>query len=426
MRILAFLIVLIHLAASAVPSSASAQTKNLLTVWTFLNPAGTDGREVALRKLIEKFMRDNPGVEIKVEPQVWSQLSQKFVLGRSTGRTADVVFLLTQDLAFVAKSGAAADLEPLLFKSWSQADRDDFLFPKMIDAARLQGRVIGVPIFVFAPVLFYRKDLLAEAGLSEKDFGTWSGFGSALMRLQTPSMRGFTLPLGPDRATQSPVVTQLLQAQGLLFDSDCKAQFATPAGVEALKAETAMFAGNGLVSREDVSRNLDDASDVFASGRAAAMINASTRYEQFRSKATWGMTGLGVAGLPSATGEGYGPSIASAWYLAVAERSPNKELAGRLVEYLVGVDGARAWAVDGFQVPLRRTVANDPALAGTEFEPLKKIFQIIERAGVSLPNECQFGRMYSDFNLAAQRVVVSGSDPMTALKEAEQTFNARN
>ena len=114
-------------AALASPHRASyAQT--VVTMWTFLDPAKTSGREVALKSMIDSFEKANPTIKIKVEPQVFSELMAKFLAAHNTGAAPDIIWVNTENMGALMKSGAAADLNELIASKWgSGADADFFV-----------------------------------------------------------------------------------------------------------------------------------------------------------------------------------------------------------------------------------------------------------------------------------------------------------
>ena len=103
------------------PLSALAQT--VVTMWTFLDPAKTTGREVALKGMIESFEKANPGIKIKVEPQVFSELMAKFLAAHNTGAAPDIIWVNTENMGALVKSGAAADLNELFLKQMDEGAR---------------------------------------------------------------------------------------------------------------------------------------------------------------------------------------------------------------------------------------------------------------------------------------------------------------
>ncbi|MCP5265251.1 MAG: sugar ABC transporter substrate-binding protein [Burkholderiaceae bacterium] len=410
------------LAAAVLGSQASAET---LKLWTFLNPNGKNGREVALKQLIDRYQAANPSVKIQVEPQVWSELTKKFVLGANLGKAPDIVFTHGNNLRLLAESGAAADLDALIVKKWSAADAKDFLYDGLLQKARVNGKLMGVPVFPFATVLYYRKDLLEKAGKSAADLKTWDGFVAAMKAVGSETVSPMTIPLSPDRTTQTPFLTRLLDRQGRVFDDKCKPMLATDAAAEALKFQVSLFKDAKLASREDISRNLDDSWDLFLAGRAAAILNASTRAGQVAKKASWNAAGLGIGALPGISAGKAGPAVANAWFISVWEKSPNRAAAAAFVDYLVGRDGAQAWALIGGQPPLRAAVLNSAELAAPKYDLVRQIGSAISAATADLPAECRADRVYADLNEATQAVLTQGVPVAKALADAQAKAAAR-
>lgn len=412
-------------AACALVAATQPAAAETLTLWTFLNPNGPEGREVALKGLIDDYEAAHPGVTIAVEPQVWSELTKKFVLGSNLGRAPDIVFTHGNNLRLLAESGAAADLDAPLVARWSPEEAKDFLYHGLLEKARIDGRLLGVPVFPFATVLYYRKDLLEAAGRSADDLKTWAGLVPALRAVQTDTVSGMTVPLSPEKPTQTPLLTYLLDAQGEVFGDGCTPELATDAGVAGLKMQAALFGDDGIASREDISRTLDDSWDLFLSGRAAAILNASTRAGQVAGRASWDASGLGIAALPGITADKAGPSVANAWYVTVWDKSPNRAAAIDFVGYLVGEAGARAWALTGKQPALRASVLEAPEMAEPGYALVRQLGRAIAAASADLPAECRADRVYADLNEATQAVLVNGAAPREALQQAEEKAAAR-
>src|SRR5690606_7770213 len=90
-----------------------------IRMWTFLNPTGTAPREVALAKIIANYEAANPGTKILVEPQVWDQMTPKFLAAHANGSAPDVIWVVTDFLGDAIASGSLADLNELFIKDWS-------------------------------------------------------------------------------------------------------------------------------------------------------------------------------------------------------------------------------------------------------------------------------------------------------------------
>ena len=418
------------LAATAVTNAVAAQTN--IKVWTFLDPTKSEGREVVLRELIEKFEATNPGVKITVEPQVWSEVTQKFVLASNAGQAPDVVWAIGSDFGLVIESGAAADLNKLIFDHWTPEQKKDMAFKSAYDYATVDGKLLGVPLFPYSAVILYRKDMFKAAGLTEDSIKTWEGFAAAAKKLTkdtngdgTPDVWGATVPLSAERATTTPAPTAFMSLRGNLFDKKCHADFANPDGVRSLQMEVDLVTKDKVISREDLSRTTDDSNDVFIAGHAAMLTIASVRYPTTERKATWDKNQLGVAAWPSWDGKKSGPSLMSAWFLTISKKSAHPREAAKFVEFLISPEASKKWTLQGGQLPIRYSVAELPELDTPQYSYLKKLSHILSDTGVFPPPGCNATRTLSDWNLAAQRVILGGTTPMDALKEAERATNNR-
>ena len=115
-------------AAAFAVAASSSYAQTVVTMWTFLDPAKTSGREVALKNMIDSFEKANPTIKVKVEPQVFSELMAKFLAAHNTGAAPDIIWVNTENMGALMKSGAAADLNELITSKWgSGADADFFV-----------------------------------------------------------------------------------------------------------------------------------------------------------------------------------------------------------------------------------------------------------------------------------------------------------
>ncbi|MBL8654528.1 MAG: sugar ABC transporter substrate-binding protein, partial [Alphaproteobacteria bacterium] len=91
-------------AALAVPMiwrRADAQAPTTVTMWTFLDTTKPGGRETALKQMVDSFEAKNPNVKIRVEPQVWTTLAEKFVLGHNTRNAPDIGWVNAENLGLI-------------------------------------------------------------------------------------------------------------------------------------------------------------------------------------------------------------------------------------------------------------------------------------------------------------------------------------
>ena len=107
-------------------------------------------------------------------------------------------------------------------KNWSQADRDDYYAKSAWDAALFGKTRMALPIFNGGSMIYYRKDLLAKAGIDPKSLTTWDAILKAAKKLTVDSdndgrvdVWGFgTPPPSPLKTEASPILYQPAREAG--------------------------------------------------------------------------------------------------------------------------------------------------------------------------------------------------------------------
>jgi multiple sugar transport system substrate-binding protein len=413
--------------ASALP--AAAQTT--LTMWTFLDPARPGGREQALKTIIEGYERLNPDIRIKVEPQVWTTLGEKFVLGHNAGNAPDIGWVNMESMGLVMQANAAADLAPLVTSRWPADRRRDIVIPAGLDAMTTAGKLHALPIMYAGWVLMYRKDLLQQAGLTVADLKTWEGVTGAARKMTRtavagqPDVWGMGLGLSQDRASATPAFLGTIGA-GPIFDDKCNAKIAGPGAERAVRMQAAWILDDKVTPREALALTSDDAIDQFSAGRFAMQIIANSRFEQIqRTAAGWDRNQLGIAPIPSWSADKPGPALVAGWFAVAWAKSPRVAAAARFIDYMTGPDAMALWNIPGGQVPMLHSVAARPEMSRPELQHLRETAAIWSTGGTFMPAACNWTRTLSDFNLATQQVVLGQRSLADAVKGIERATQDR-
>ena len=402
---------------------SQAQAETTIRMWSFLDPAKDSPRERVLRQLISEFEQNNPDVKIEVEPQVWSQIANKFTIAASTGNAPDIAWINYPSLVLPFSANAAADLSEVAFGDWTQSDWDDFVTLAPFDAVTVDGKILAAPIMLLSNTILYRKDLFEAAGVVPNDLSTWDGLlksGKALTKQTDGSTTwGLGFPLSRDGASQSLVVVGLADLQESLFDDKCVPTVNTAAGEQAL-AMAADFIKEGVTSPEAVAQTSDDSQEVFIGGQQAITIGGTSRVNRIREKAVFDKNQLGVLSWPSWTGEKPGPYILDGWTAVVWSGSDHKDEAGAFVAFMTGEEAATKWTLEGGQVPFRKSVLALPQLATPDASWMQDVADGWGANAQFLPPTCNIGAFYSDMNLAVQKVIQGSATPSEALKAVEE------
>jgi multiple sugar transport system substrate-binding protein len=407
--------------------SASAQTT--VTMWTFLDPNKTSPREVALKQMVADFEAANPGIKVSVEPQDFAQMPSKFFLGHRTGGNPDIVWIDAKNLAGLDKSGSGADLDALVASKWPQADRDDYYAKAAWDAALFGKTRMALPIFNGGSMIYYRKDLLAKAGIDPKSLTTWDALLKAAKVLTVDNDKdgridvwGLGMPLSPLKTEASPVYISLLEKPDALYTDGCKAHFATDLGVKGITYTADAITREKVTPQEALVLNVDDITDQFIAGRYAIAIGSNLRYSVIRSRATFGKDNFDIMKWPSWDGKKPGATPLSGWWVSIWKNSQHQAEAAKFVDYMLGPKGVTLWSTIGGQVPTRSSILKDKAFAGPENDWVRLMIDAWTQTGYMDPPACNTRTLQGALNEATARVVIDKADPMVALKEAEQKF----
>lgn len=408
--------------------TAAAQT---LRMWTFLNPSGTAPREKALAEIIQRFEAANPGVKIAVEPQVWDQMTPKFLAAHRAGNAPDLIWVVTDLLGDAQRTGSLADLNELFASKWRAemiAERKDGYWK----VCERDGKLLCLFHSRNYYGLIYRTDHFKEAGVDPATLKTWPAFIEAAKKLTVKDAAGnvtrwgFGQQFSEDRADSQLMTSLMLARDGSLFHANGRAKFATPTGIEGLKLQADMVSVHGVTPRQAVSWSAEDLYEQFAAERLAMFNGAVVRLSTMQAKV--GKENVGFFQWPGIDGKPHSPAVMAGWAVGVWSGGKNKPMAGKFLEFMSVGDQDRLWVEVGGQLPgAPSTLATmKDFMAKPENAYLSVAVAGVKDYGWISPVEFGVGGFRQALNKAAQDVIVGGVDPKTALENAERRFNQQN
>lgn len=419
------------LLASAMQVMAPAASAETVRMWTFLNPEGTSPRELALKEIIERFETANPEIDVVVEPQVWDQMTPKFLAAHGAGNAPDIIWVVTDLLGEALNSGALADLNPLFLNDWDPeaiAERQDGYWER----CAFEG---GVHCLFHSRNYYgviYRKDYLAEAGIDPDTLTDWPTFIEAAKELTVRdesgnvSRWGFGQQFSEDRADAQMMTSVLLARQGDLFHEDGRAAWANEDGAEGLALQTAMVTEHEVTPPQAVTWSAEDLYEQFAAGRLAMFTGAVVRVSTMQAKV--GKENVGFMIWPGIDGEPHSPAVMAGWAVGIWSGSDNTEEAAKFLEYMSGPEADRLWVEVGGQIPASASTLEEMSdfFSRPENEFVVTAARGIADYGWISPVKFSVGGYRQALNKAAQNVITGGMEVMPALEEAEQQFNRQN
>jgi len=114
--------------------------------------------------LLPEFERTHPGIRVKVQQLPWTAAHEKLLTAFAGEVTPDICQLGN---TWIPELVALDALEPLdrYVASSPIVDATDY-FAGIWDTNRIGGKLYGVPWYVDTRLVFYRRDLLRDAGFS--------------------------------------------------------------------------------------------------------------------------------------------------------------------------------------------------------------------------------------------------------------------
>ncbi len=326
-----------------VTASCTSRGGDELVVWAM----GSEGEAVA--KLVPAFTREHPGLHVRVQSIPWSAAHEK-LLTAFVGRSLPDVFQAGNTWLPELRELGAIDAIDARLDASAALTRNDF-FPGVLDTNVLEGQTWGVPWYVDTRLLFYRSDLLAEAGIREAP-ATWESWLAAMEAVQSHSRssEGHAVLL-PLREWQVPVILALGQDATLLRDDDRYGNFRSEP-VRAAFARYLELFHRGLAPSESAATSGNVYQD-FARGAFVFFVTGPWNLGEMSRRlpgtlaAAWS-----TAPMPSARDGVAGVSLAGGASLVLSSSSRRKDDAWRLIEFL---------AAPSQQAALERATGDLPA-----------------------------------------------------------------
>jgi len=322
-------------------------------------------------KTITAYMGKGPAAEVirsslpefeaqtglKVDLQIFSneQLSKKLsVQLAADSSNPDIIMLRPlEELKLFNRNGWLQPLDEYVRKSVDY-DFDDFS-KSAIDSTTDDGKLLSIPLSTEQQILYYRKDLLQQAGLSVPR--TLDELETAAQKLHDPQngLYGFVA-----RGQKNALVTQLssfIYSEGGDFQHGQTAAIHTAETVSGISRYVNLLKNYGPPGV--MNMGWPQAMGIFAQGKAAFYTDASAIYtaaadlgkSSFADKVGYAVFPAGRAGAK--------PFNITAWGLAINAASDNKEAAWSFIHWATSKDLVMRSQQKG-NPGARNSVWNDP------------------------------------------------------------------
>ncbi|MFB2554760.1 extracellular solute-binding protein [Herbiconiux liangxiaofengii] len=293
---------------------------------------GTDTPQDARDYLVSTFEKDHPGSTLTIEEQSWTGLVDKLTTNLSGSDSPDVVEVGNTQAAAFTSAGAFADLSGVE----DELGGDDLL-PGFVEAGSYDGKLFAAPYYSGARLVFYKKDLLANAGLTVPTTLDQYVSNGVALAAANPGVSGIYFP-GQDWYNALPYIWEAGGEIATQSGDTWTSSFSSPESIAGLKQVQEVMTKASVAPKDG---NETDPQVPFCEGTVANLSAPSWVKGSILAPADADAPGcpdqeanLGVYALPGADG-GAAHVFAGGSNIAVSANSAHPELATDALEIML-------------------------------------------------------------------------------------------
>jgi multiple sugar transport system substrate-binding protein len=327
-------------------------------------------------RAIADFERQNPGVKIvsEIGPQSSTQLHDLLTQKLRNRDTRLDVFVM--DVVWPAEFASAGWALPL-DKYFTGAERNNFL-KAPISANQYRGQLFGVPLFIDAALLYYRRDLLEKYRLPPPR--TWPELveqaKTILAGEKNPHLVGFSAQFKQYEGLVCNMMEFILGNGGALWnDKRLVSAIHEPPALEAVRFVRDHIVGE-IAHRGVLAYEEPESLALFTQGQAIFHRNWpyawSVANDSEKSKIA---AKVGMMPLPGFAA-GTGVATLGGWQIGISRFSQKADLAWRFASFMTGAEIQKRIALATGRAPTRTALYDDADVAKTipELKTLEATF----------------------------------------------------
>ncbi|MFZ4620028.1 MAG: sugar ABC transporter substrate-binding protein [Bacteroidota bacterium] len=334
---------------------------------------GNEGEMV--QSLIKEFERRNPTIKVEVQQIPWTAAHEKLLTAYAGESTPDVCQLGNTWLPEFTVLNSLEPLEPFVKNSLS-TDLND-IFPGVLKTNILDSVLYGIPWYVDTRLVYYRKDILKQAGYDEFP-KTWTEVmkAAATIQQQAKAKNKTVYPFFLPTNEWVPAIALGMQSGGnFLKNKNSMGNFSGPEFTRAFSLMSDIYSKQYSPSGMQLITNLYDS---FSDGLIAMYITGPWNIGEFSRRIRpehqkdW-MT----APLPTMDSLSPGTSLPLGTSLVMFRNSKHKEASWKLIEFLTSREQSIEFYKITGNLPPRRSAWNDSSFAGNIY--IKAFYQQLQR-----------------------------------------------
>jgi len=311
-------------------------------------------------------------------------------------------------------------------KKFYTEDEIKQFFPAIIQNNTVNGKLVSIPWFTDAGILYYRTDLLEKYGYKEPP-KTWEELTEMAKKIQDgerkegkKDFQGFVFQ---GKASES-VTCNALEwiysfGGGSIIEPDKKVTINNPNAIKALQTAKSWV---GAISPPGVvTYSEEEARNVWQAGNAAFMRNWPYAYALGQAPKSVIAGKFDVTVLPMGGANGKHAACLGGWQLMVSAYSKAPDVAADLVKFLNSADEQKRRAIELSQFPVMPAIYSDPdVLAKNPW--FAKIPDVLKNA-VARPSTvtgADYNQLSTAFFQNVNKMLSGGQSPQDTVQQVEK------
>lgn len=378
----------------------SGDTTNL-TLW--MPPFGTEeslDKEV-WGNILKPFEEEN-NAKVTIEIVPWSNYEEKYLTGISSGQGPDVGYMYMEMINDYIESESITPFDEYL----TAEEKDNYYY---LDKGVINGKQYAMPIVVgSARVMFCNEDILNAAGVTTIP-STWSEFQDACKKISDSGKTPFLQQWGDKSkgAMNSIFFPYLWQAGGEIFNEEgTEAKFNSEAGIKAAQFLVDLK-NNKMMPDAITSMAEDQVFSEFKKGEVAFVMGPTNKGAEFTDAGVkWTFT--------TSLQDQKMSTFASADSLVMVSASKNKEMAAKMVKYMLSAPS---------MTEFHKMASFPPVAKDEEYNDdptFKKVYEEDQDTLVTLPAVKGSAAVYDNLYKNLQLMMLGELTPEEALKNSAE------
>ncbi|HEY3437922.1 MAG TPA: extracellular solute-binding protein [Actinotalea sp.] len=384
-------------------TDAGSSEAPTLSVWV-MGDSGAN-LEAAVKPFTEKT-----GIAVDVEAIPWDSVNDRLTTAVASGKGPDVTQIGLSQLASFMDGGALEDISGKIADYPNLASAN---FPSAVSAENLNpdGGVYSVPWVSDTRVLFYRSDILAQAGFAAPP-ATWDELRTTAKALagRGEGQFGYYIP-----QWDAPLPVTYTWQTGTDVMKDGKIDLDTDGFRAAVDHYLAFYQDGSVPTASDF-----DQTTGFISGAAPMLVSGPYLANAIKEQAPDLDGKWSVSPVPT---DSKGTSLFAGSNLGVWAGSKNVDASLQLINFLAGPATQVAWYKANGELPAVTAAFDDPALAD---DPLVAVYAKQLQDSKPLPISTAWDAANAAILETLNAIALTGADKAQSLDALNQTIEEIN